>query len=250
MPAYNAARFIGDAIRSVQAQTFGDWELVIIDDVSSDDTAAIVTAAAERDGRIAFHRLTERSGGAVARNTAMERATGRYIAFLDADDMWLPEKLEAQLAFMRETRAAFSFSAYQAVDADGNRTGRVISVPESVDYAQLLRGSPIGCLTAMYDREVCGLVLMPLIRKRQDYALWLKIVRQVGKAYGLQQCLGLYRVHAGSLSSNKLSAAHYTWKVYREIERLPLPRALFCFAWYALEGIRKTITYRLRASRQ
>jgi glycosyltransferase involved in cell wall biosynthesis len=235
-PTYNSAAFVRDTIESVQAQTFEDWEMHIVDDCSTDDTMDVLRTMADADPRLKITRLPDNSGPAVARNTGITNATGRYIAFVDADDMWLPQKLERQLAFMRERGSPFSYTGYDKIDESGNRIGERI-VPASITYNRLLANNVIGCLTAMYDTQLCGKVLMPLIRKRQDLGLWLHLLRTVGRADGMTETLALYRVRSGSVSSNKLVAAHYTWKVFREVENIPYPKAAFYFALYAIGGV-------------
>lgn len=238
-PLHNSASFISDTIRSVQAQTFADWEMIIVDDCSTDDSVATVERFAAADDRIKIIRLKNNAGAAVARNTAIEAAEGRYIAFLDSDDLWLPEKLIIQLQFMQDKDIAFSYSAYEKVDEQGQPLG-LMGVPDKVNYDQLLKCCVIGCLTAIYDTHKLGKVYMPLIRKRQDLGLWLRLLKKVDYAYGIQQPLAQYRVRSGSISSNKSNAAVYTWRLYREIEQLNLLKASYYFSHYAVRGVLRT----------
>ncbi|WP_020146562.1 glycosyltransferase family 2 protein [Thioalkalivibrio sp. ALJ15] len=228
-PVHNGAAFIRETITSVQAQTWGDWELLVVDDASEDDSAEIVEALAADDERIRVFRLERNEGAAVARNTAIEAARGQYIAFLDGDDLWLPHKLVRQLAFMREAGAAFSYGAYERVDENGRYLSPV-GVPDRLHYRELLKTCYVGCLTAMYDTKVFGKRYMPLIRRRQDYALWLDLLRDGETAMGLNEVLGIYRVRSGSISSNKASTSLYTWRMYREVEGLSLARSAWFFA--------------------
>lgn len=246
MPAYNAEKYIAEAIASVQAQSFTNWQLHVADDISTDNTAQIVKDLAGKDSRIHYHLLPQKGGGAGARNYAQQQATGRYIAFLDADDVWAPEKLATQLKFMAEKDAAFSFTSYGAIDENSQPKGCGYTVPDKITYNRQLCGSAVGCSTAMYDREKCGVQLMPLVKKRQDFALWLQILRKVGVGYGLNQKLAYYRVHSESLSSNKLSAAYYTWVVIRRIEKVNIFKALYCFGMYIVRSVYKQIKYRLK----
>ncbi|XKE47247.1 glycosyltransferase [Halomonas organivorans] len=236
-PMHNASKFISTNIESVLTQTYSDWELIIIDDGSTDSSAEIAEAFSLQDSRIQLIRLEGNNGAAVARNRGIRLARGRYIAFLDSDDAWEPHKLESQLAFMKASEAALVFSAYRKVDEAGRELG-VVGVPERAGYRDLLKTNYIGCLTAMYDTRRLGKVEMPLIRKRQDLALWLKILKLSGEpAWGQPEVLATYTVRAGSVSSNKQQAAAYQWRVYREVEALSLPACGYYFAQYALRGL-------------
>lgn len=238
-PLHNVEKYIVATIESVLKQTYLNWELILVDDASIDRSYEIVTDYVARDSRIKLFRLSDNCGAAVARNTAIEAAKGRYIAFLDSDDLWLPEKLEYQLAFMQENNYPFSFSAYERIDENGLTLG-FVGVPEKVTYGQMLKTSVIGCLTAMYDTAYFGKVYMPLIRKRQDYGLWLKLLKQTDFAYGLQIPLGRYRVRTDSISSNKLNTATYNWRLYRQVEKLSFLASCYYFSHYALRGLLRT----------
>lgn len=241
-PAYNAERYIGDAIRSVLAQTYTDWEMIIVDDGSTDRTCAIIESYAARDPRISLVRLKENSGPAVARNAAMARAQGRYLAFLDADDEWLPEKLAKQLRFMQERQIAFSFTKYVKVKENHTGTHSVVKIPDCVDYKRLLKHNVIGCLTVMLDTEKTGKVEMIDIRSRQDFALWLTLCKRGFKAYGLQEVLAKYRVRGRSVSSNKLKMAQQNWKIYREIKKFGFLKSVWYFTNYMFHALRKYLT--------
>ena len=238
-PVYNCSHLIESTIESVIRQSFTDWEMILVDDCSSDNSVAVVQSFVEQDLRIKLIRLTENSGAAVARNTAIDAAKGRYISFLDSDDLWLPNKLEKQLDFMQENNYPFTFSAYDKIDKSGVRFGHV-GVPNIVSYSDLLKMCSIGCLTAMYDTEYFGKVTMPLIRKRQDLGLWLKLLKQTDFAYGLNETLAQYRVRSDSISANKFNAAKFTWRLYREVERLSLIKASYYFTHYAVRGLLRT----------
>lgn len=235
MPSFNAARFILPSIESVVAQTHTDWELLVVDDASSDETATLVREKYATDDRVKVIALTENQGAAVARNTAIGLAKGRFIAFLDCDDLWLPEKLEVQLSWMLERRCYFSFTAYERILPTGEIVGKV-GVPERTTYARMLKTSVIGCSTVIYDTDYFGKVYMPIIRMRQDFGLWLALLRRVEHAEGIGRVLTRYKLRPGSVSSNKRNAARYTWRVYREVEKLPLHRAVWFFANYAGRG--------------
>ena len=241
-PAYNAARFVGETIQSVQAQTFGGWEMLIADDGSGDNTCGVVECFIRGDPRIILIRRETRGGPAAARNTALERACGRYIAFLDSDDLWLPEKLQRQLAFMRETGAVICYTAYRRVTEDGARVGRIITVPESLTYGQLLKNTAIATLTAMVDREQAGSFCM-VEDRREDYSLWLSLLRRGFVARGLNEDLARYRVVGGSDSSSRLRSAAGVWHIYRQIEKLSPPYATWCFLHYAVHACLRRRTF-------
>jgi glycosyltransferase involved in cell wall biosynthesis len=237
-PSFNSENFIADTIESVIAQQFQDWEMLIVDDCSTDNSLEISKRYAERNERITAVQLSENSGAAVARNTAITKARGRYISFLDSDDLWLPHKLKTQIEFMTKNKAAFCFSAYHYIDKNGRIFGQC-AVPRQITYRQLLKNPIIGCLTAIYDTQKLGIIEMPLIRKRQDFGLWLRLLKKTQYAYGIQEPLASYRVHQNSMSANKFSAVSYTWSLYRRIEKLPLPASIYCFSHYIVRAFLK-----------
>ncbi len=237
-PVRDAAATLAETVASVVAQTRGDWELLLIDDASSDGSLGLARALAAGDPRIRVLAQETHLGTAAARNRGIREATGRHIAFLDADDRWRPEKLARQLAFMAAGGHAFVFSAYQRMDADG-RPLRVVPVPARVGYDELLRDNVIGCLTAIYDSAALGRVEMPPLVRRQDFGLWLRLLKLTPHAHGLDEVLADYRVRAGSLSRNKLAAARDNWRLYREVEALPPARAAYCFLRCATAGLLK-----------
>lgn len=238
-PSYNCARYISSTIESILAQTFLDWELIIVDDCSTDDSVDVINSFVKQDVRVKLIKLEKNSGAAVARNAAIETAQGRYITFLDSDDMWLPNKLEQQVAYMHKNDIAFSYSAYEKVYESGEVFGNV-GVPEKVNYSDLLKVCSIGCLTAIYDTHMVGKVYMPLIRKRQDLGLWLEILKKVSYAYATPGILAQYRVRSDSISANKKIAAQYTWKLYREVEGLDFFVSIYYFSHYAVNGLLRT----------
>jgi teichuronic acid biosynthesis glycosyltransferase TuaG len=238
-PVYKAEKYLGETIRSVKEQTYQNWELLLVNDQSPDNSRDLIISFAENDPRIRLIDLEENSGAAVARNTAINAAKGRYLAFLDSDDQWHPDKLEKQLEFMQKNDISFSFTGYEIIEQDGSKTGKIVQVPEKINYNQLLRNTIIGCLTVMLDRDKIQRVQMVNIRTRQDLVLWLDILKQGHIAYGINESLAYYRKVEGSISSNKLKAAKQNWKVYRNIEKLSLPKALMAFAGYAYNGYKK-----------
>lgn len=241
-PMYNAEQYIVDTIRSVQEQTFKNWEMLLIDDASTDQTINKISEFIEKDSRIKLIRQLENGGAGKARNKGLEKANGRYIAFLDSDDTWSPRKLELQLGFMTENNLAFSYTSYERVHIHDSGTKIVpVIAPETLSYSSLLKNCVIGCLTVMIDTSVTGIVRMQDIRSRQDYALWLELVRNGHIPKGLNQVLAQYRVRNNSISSNKLKMAKQNWFVFRKIEKLPIYKSLWYFINYA---ILKTKAYR------
>lgn len=241
-PAYNAARFIGEAMASVQAQSLTDWEMVVADDASSDDTAAIVEAASRQDPRIRLVRREGNGGSGPARNAALAVARGRFIAFLDSDDLWLPDKLERQVAFMKAEGCALSYTAYRRVSADAQRIGRLIEVPPRMTYRRLLRNTAIATLTAMVDSAQTGPLRMAEMR-RDDYILWLSLLRRGFAARGLQEDLARYRAVGDSLSSRPGRSAAWVWLVYREAERLGPVRSAWYLANYGARAVLKRLRF-------
>ncbi|MEU1870131.1 teichuronic acid biosynthesis glycosyltransferase TuaG [Streptomyces ambofaciens] len=248
MPVYNSAATLGASVRSVLAQTHTDVELLVTDDASTDDSMDLLQDLARRDERVRPRPAPEQGGAARARNLALERARGEYVAFLDSDDMWLPEKLERQLAFAAEGEAPLTFTSYYKVDGDFTGeacdftpNGRVVTARERVTYKDMLVQDHIGALTAMYDRTALGTRLMPDMPKRQDYALWLSIMRDGHAARGLREPLAVYRAgRAGSLSSNKLALVEHNWRLYREHEHLSVPRSTLALSGAVWHSLRKS----------
>jgi teichuronic acid biosynthesis glycosyltransferase TuaG len=239
MPCHNAEPFLSAAIESVRAQSWPHWELLIVDDCSDDASHETARRHADADPRIRVFRLPENKGPAVARNRAIEAARGRWIAFLDADDLWTPDKLERQLAFMRARDAALSYTAYGKIDQHGNIVGPPVPAPDFVTYDEFLDSSVISCNSAIYDVTKIGKHYFKDVPLHEDYVYWLDVLKHIERAYGINEPLAFYRLHAGSRSHNKLRAARMQWHIYREIERLPLVRSLRHFAVYAWRGLRK-----------
>ena len=235
MPVLNGDCFIGEAIQSVINQTYLDWELLIIDDNSTDNTLLKINAYTDAEAKIDVISLSNGMGTAKARNLGIAKATGRYIAFLDADDVWLPAKLETQLAAMQLNKSPFCFTAYEQMDVNGAHI-KALGVPRSVSYFDLLKTNVIGCSTAMYDTKYFGKVAMPDMEKRQDFALWLQLLKSTEHSLGINTVLARYRKHSQSLSSKKLNAVRYTWSLFREVEQLTLLQCVYYFSHYAVRG--------------
>ena len=238
MPAYNASPTLIASAESVLAQSFADLELVIVDDASSDATLELAQELAHRDGRVRIVRHHLNGGVARARNSALEASTGAYVAFLDSDDLWLPDKLQVQLAEMSGD-VGFSYMAYQHLNSFGT-LGSTWLPPASVTYAQALRGNPIGTLTAMISVDLLDGHRFPE-RGHEDYALWLTLLRKIPMArrVGKPQPYALYRTASTSLSGSKLRAMRWQWDVYRQQERLGALRAATYLSVYAVRGINK-----------
>ena len=242
MPTYNCGNYIAASIDSVIAQTFTDWEIEIADDCSTDNTVEILRPYLEKYPNIHYSRLPQNGGPAAARNEAIRRASGKYCAFLDSDDLWTPDKLEKQIAFMEKTGAKFSCTAYRQIDANGNDLHTVMIPPNKTTYQKCIRlSNPIGSLTAMYDQDALGKFEVPSIRKRNDFALWLQVLKRTRYCYGMEDVLAVYRRGRNmSVSSNKLAQAKYHWQLYHEIEGHDAARSMYelgCWAFVKGTGI-------------
>lgn len=236
-PSYNSSLFISNTIESVLSQTITDWEMIIVDDFSNDDSAEIVQSFVEKDHRIKLIKLNRNLGVAEARNVAINEASGRYIAFLDSDDIWLPNKLELQMGKFEEG-AKLVFSSYYRMFSDG--TKRLVKIPKHITYEKLLLGNCIGNLTASYDAEALGKFYQKTIG-HEDYLMWLEVVKNAGFGVGIQEPLACYRVGKGTLSSNKLKSAIWTWKIYRNNLNMGLLKSTSCFFMYMCNSLKKRI---------
>jgi len=241
MPSFNTGRFIGDSINSVLSQTYQNWELIIVDDCSGDDTDSVVGSYA--DSRIRFFRNEKNCGAAVSRNRALREAKGRWIAFLDSDDLWLPEKLENQIAFMEENNYHFSYTNYSEIGEDGAPLGRRVTGPKRITKTGMYNYCWPGCLTVMYDASVVGLIQIADIKKNNDYAMWLQVCRKAD-CYLLNEDLALYRKRSGSISRHgyvKLIKWHYI--LYRDAEDFNVINAIFNTVRNLLFGVYKKVRY-------
>ena len=241
MPAHNAAKTIVDSIESVISQTYKDWELLVIDDCSSDNTVSIVSAYVKKDNRIKLLQ-TDKSLGKpfYPRNVGIEAATGRYIAFLDSDDIWLPTKLEHQITLFYTKNVAIVFSYYSKMGENGELWNSVIKSPAVVNYNRLLHGDCIGNLTGIYDTQKCGKVLQEEIR-HEDYLMWLEILKKGFVALNTNTCEAFYRIQKKSDSSNKFKAIQWQWIILRNELKLPFIFAIKCFCTYAISGLLKVL---------
>lgn len=240
VPVYNAAPYIAKTIEMVRRQTYDNWELILVNDDSKDnslqeiDKALAVYKNCPGMGKIRVINKECNEGAAKARNTGLSVATGRYIAFLDADDVWLPDKLSKELSFMEERQAGFVFSAYEFGDEQARPTGRIVHVPDKLTYRKALSRTVIFTTTVLLDRTIIPdrLMRMPEVAS-EDTATWWQILREGYVAYGLDEVLAVYRRPARSLSSNKLTAIKRIWYLYRRQEGLSLPESIFYFVFWA-----------------
>ncbi|MBG9984033.1 glycosyltransferase family 2 protein [Aerococcaceae bacterium DSM 111022] len=241
-PVYNASDFIEKTVDSVLSQTFTDFEYILVNDQSSDNSLSILENYSKNDERIRVITLEENSGAAVARNTGLEAAIGRYIAFIDSDDVWHDEKLAKQIQFMQTNGYEFTYTDFALISEDGSTLKAQTGIPENIDYDGLLKNTTIACSTVMLDRNKVGDFRMPLVRKGQDTATWLMLMREHNlTAYGLQEVLNYYRQVAGSISSNKIDALKRTWNTYYRLEKLPLPKAIYYFIHYVWNAVRRRL---------
>ena len=226
MPSYNTAPYISSSIQSVINQTYNNWELIIVDDCSTDNTEDVLSEI--KDDRIRFFKNEKNSGAAVSRNKALREAKGQWVAFLDSDDLWMPDKLEKQIRFMMDNGYSFSYTNYKEIDTDGNETGVKVTGPKHVTKTGMYNYCWPGCLTVMYDATKVGLVQITDIKKNNDYAMWLKVCKKA-ECYLLDECLAMYRRgRVGSVSTHSIKTMigwHY--KLYREAEDMGILSSLF-----------------------
>lgn len=242
VPVYNAAEFLEETVETVTAQKETNWELLFVDDCSSDESREVIKRCARKDARIRLIEQPENLGAAEARNRGVEEAQGRYLAFLDADDLWKEEKLSRELAFMEKQNAGFVFSGYEFANEKGIGTGKIVRVPKELCYRQALKNTTIFTSTVLFDTEKIPkeLIKMPLV-KSEDTAAWWKILRSGYKAYGLDENLVLYRRSSGTLSANKLEAIRRIWYLYRKVEGLGILYSFYNFVFYAVRAVLRRI---------
>ncbi|MCD8100236.1 MAG: glycosyltransferase [Oscillospiraceae bacterium] len=240
-PTYNSSKYIRETIISVQAQTYTDWEMIIVDDCSTDDTCKIIDEFQDGDSRIKLFHQNRNSGAGAARTRALHESKGRYIAYLDADDIWLARKLEKQISFMTEKHCGFSCTSYEVINNEGERLNKEIHMLPESDYVGFLTHNLLQTVGIMADVSIVDkkYLEMPNIRRRQDAATWLQVLKAGYKCYGVDEVLAQYRRTNSSLSSNKLMAARGVWTLYRDIEKLSLPFSCYCFARYAFLAVWK-----------
>lgn len=242
-PVYNCEKLIGNTIETVIAQTYTNWEMLLVDDCSTDNSKKIIEEYIQKDNRIKYFKLEQNSGAAVARNYALEKSEGRFIAYLDSDDLWKPEKLEKQVDFMLKHNYAFSCTDYEKIDEQGNSLNKIVKIPQKVDYNLFLRNTIIQTVGVMVNTNLTGkeLLVMPNIRRRQDAATWCQLLKNGFNCYEVPENLSYYRVVSKSLSSNKFKAVKMNWYWYRKIEKLSLWKTCYCFIGYAFNAVKKRI---------
>lgn len=240
-PCHNMEKYVAETVQSVRNQTYSHWEMLIVCDASTDGTVDILKSLAAQDERIKLTIINSHSGIAEARNQAIKQAQGHYLAFLDADDLWHPEKLERQLQFMQDKGIEFSFSSYDLIDETGQLLGKTVEASKDMSYDDYLRNTIIGCSTVMVDTDIVGPVTVPQFRTSEDTATWLDILKKGYVAHAIAQPLVSYRIRRKSASSNKLKASYDLWTVYRRHEKLPFFKALHYFSCYAFNAIKKRL---------
>lgn len=237
IPVHNAAAFIADTIASVRAQDYGNWELILVNDGSQDKSLEVMESFLS-DERIHIVNLKTSVGAARARNEGVKHINGRYLCFLDADDLWDPQKLSLHLAFVKEKQCAFSFTGYEFATSDGVGVAKIVTVPAVISYRQAIKNTTIFTSTVMMDmtKLTKELIEMPDIPS-EDSATWWKILKGGNLGYGLQRPLTLYRRSNGTLSSNKFEAIKRIWNLYRKQEHFSVPYSAYCFCFYAFNAV-------------
>ncbi|WP_417943098.1 glycosyltransferase family 2 protein [Flavobacterium sp. RS13.1] len=215
-PTYNAEKYIRETLLSVVNQSYQNWEMILADDASTDNTVAIIEEFAKQDNRIKLFKLPENRGNGFARNAALEKATGKYIAYLDADDVWFSKKLEKQIQFLKTNNLHFTFSFYDSIDEEGNDLKRRVESPNPLTYKQLFFCNYVGNLTAIYDADYFGKIILETSQKRQDWRIWLTILKEIQIAKPVPEPLAFYRIRKESVSSSKFKLIKHNFDVYRE----------------------------------
>ena len=238
-PTFNSAKFIAETIQSVQKQGHSNWEMIIVDDGSKDNTVEIIQNFMEEDHRIHLIQLNKNGGPAKARNKGIEKTQGKYMTFLDADDIWFPDFIQNSIKTIKETQIHFVFSSYRRSDGNLEFIYSDFIVPQKVTYTDILKTNSISCLTAFIDIEVLGKKTMPEIFKRQDMGLWLKYLKEIPFAYGIKEPKAIYRIRENSLSRNKKNLLKYQWEFYRKVEKLNVFQSIYYMLHWMYRGFIK-----------
>lgn len=240
MPVYNSENFIDETIKSVLAQTYKNWELIVVDDCSTDKSHAIVEDYAKHDSRIHLYQTKKASGSPThPRNIAIEHAKGRFVAFLDSDDVWLPNKLTEQLPLFENSKVGVVYSNYEKISEEGVRADRIVVAPSETNYSKLLKGNVIGNVTGIYDSQKTGKVFMQY-KHHEDYILWLEVLKQGWIAKNTNSLLAFYRIRKSSVSSNKFKVLKWQWDIYTKVEHINPIKAGYLFTCYAFNALRKS----------
>ncbi len=238
-PTYNSEKYIRETIQSVQNQTYPSWEMIIVDDCSTDNTIQIIEEIQKADARIRLVKSEKNAGPAISRNKGIERATGKYMTFLDADDIWFEDFIQNSIETIQKQGVHFVFSSYRRADEELNFIYTDFIVPQKVTYTDILKSNSISCLTAFVDIETLGKKFMPEVYKRQDMGLWLKYLKEIPYAYGIQEPKAIYRIRKNSLSRNKSNLIKYQWQFYRNVEKLSVISSTYYMAHWAVRGFLK-----------
>ncbi len=238
MPVYNSEKYIGRTLESVISQSFNDWEIIIVDDCSTDNSANIIKSYMNEDKRIKYYKLKINSGAAISRNTAIKNAIGKYIAFLDSDDIWHPEKLSKQIEIMEKNDYNFTCTDYNKIDDNDLDLNKTIKADLRADYNRILKSCP-GNSTVVYNSHAIGKFYIPNIRKRNDYVMWLQVLKVEKYLYGINQTLTSHRLRENSISSNKKSLVKYHWNIYRNIEKLSIRKSIYLIVYWIIKSILK-----------
>jgi teichuronic acid biosynthesis glycosyltransferase TuaG len=238
-PTYNSAKYITDTIQSVQKQSYKHWEMIIVDDCSQDKTVEIIQNFMDDDHRIHLIQLNKNSGAAKARNAGIEKTSGQYMTFLDADDIWFPDFIENSIKTIKKTGIHFVFSSYKRSNEKLEFVYSDFIVPEKVTYSDILKTNSISCLTAFINVEVLGIKKMPDILKRQDMGLWLQYLKEIPFALGIQEPKAIYRIRENSLSRNKKNLLKYQWHFYRKVEKLSFFESIYYMIHWMIRGFLK-----------
>jgi len=239
-PAYNCEKYIEECMESVINQTYQNWEMIIVNDKSTDNTKAIVEEYAKREPRIKLYNQDKNAGAAAARNKAIELSKGRFIAFLDSDDIWKPNKLERQISFMLRNNYGFTFTSYEILSNKQSSKKKIFHVPQRINYDQYLKNTIIGCLTVIMDREIIGEIKVES-GYLEDVLTWMKYLKEGHIAYGLDENLAIYRVTENSVSSNKLRNAKRYFYCLREKQNLSMIKSIYCQMGYMFNAIKKRV---------
>ena len=231
-PSFNSAKFIAQTIQSVQNQSYDNWELIIVDDCSTDETVNIIKDFVANDNRIFLYQLEKNSGAGIARNLAIQKANGRFISFLDSDDLWKREKLKTQVDYLLSNNVPFTFSYYECINEEGKLLNKIVKAPQKLTFNKLFFCNFVGNLTGIYDVNYFGKIPISKIRKRQDWIVWLTILKKIKTAKPIPESLAFYRVRTDSISASKIVLLKSNYSVYRQFHQLNIFMAILCMVGF------------------